>query len=396
MSSTNPACPDIDGLCRPTHDETARQRFVSVLRNHTKTHMRGTLKKFHEDVVQPAYERVHGKKPTSGEEVERIMRTNSYYRFYSCLRYNAQEMMFLSALDPVERALPSMIELFRSISKSPPAGGTVTLDRNLRIPDYLLAMDIHLAPGGFHSEYLEDDIAQGAMLAMGGKVSTGANIHRRSDTGAVGRSIGTWLARKYPEFKPRRMLDLGTQSGKNLLPYLDVFPGVEAYGVDVGAPSLRYGHCRAEHLGKTIHFSQQNAECMNFEDGYFDLIVSSFFLHELPVTATRRILKECYRLLAPGGIVAHMELPPQSACDAWLNWYWDWDDRYNNEPFYCEFRAQEPTKLLVEAGFASASEISTTAPSYNATPEVYERVLAGEQEAPLHGQGGWYFFGAIK
>ena len=94
--------------------------------------------------------------------------------------------------------------------------------------------------------------------------------------------------------------------------------------------------------------------------------------------------------------MAHMELPPQSACDAWLNWYWDWDDRYNNEPFYREFRAQEPTKLLVEAGFAAAAEISTTAPSYNAAPEVYARVLAGEQEAPLHGQGGWYFFGAMK
>ena len=33
---------------------------------------------------------------------------------------------------------------------------------------------------------------------------------------------------------------------------------------------LRYGHARAEAMGATIHFSQQNAECTDFADGSFD------------------------------------------------------------------------------------------------------------------------------
>ena len=33
---------------------------------------------------------------------------------------------------------------------------------------------------------------------------------------------------------------------------------------------------------------------------HFDLIVSSFFFHELSLAATGKIMKECNRLLAPG------------------------------------------------------------------------------------------------
>ena len=395
--ATNTPVPDIDELYRPTHDEIARQRFISVLRNHAKNDMRNEMKCDYHERIAPDYAKLHGHEPKAARDVEALMRDKLYYRYYSGIRYNAQEMMFLSAMDPVERALPEMIELARDIAKRHPAGGSLSLDPDFETPDYLTAMDIHLAPGCFHSEYTENDVAQGVMLAHGGRVSTGANVHRMADTGAVGRSIAYWLARKYPAFSPRRMLDIGTQSGKNLLPYLDVFPAVEPHGVDVSAPALRYGHARAEHLGKAVHFSQQRAEAMSYPDGHFDLIVSSFFFHEIPLASTRQILNECFRLLAPGGIMAHMELPPSDHCDPWLNWYWDWDDRYNNEPFYAEFRAQDPSALLTEAGFGPATQITTTVPSYAAADtDDYRQIVSGEKAAPLHGRGGWFFFGAVK
>ena len=396
-TGTKHPVPNIDDLYQPTHDELARQRFISVLRNHAKNDMRNAMKRDYHDRVAPRQAELHGREPKTAGEIEALMRDKLYYRYYSGIRYNAQEMMFLSAMDPVERALPEMIELARDIAERRPSGGSLDIDPDFETPGYLDAMDIHLAPGCFHSEYAEDDVAQGVMLAHGGRVSTGANIHRMADTGAVGRSIGYWLSQKYADFSPRRMLDIGTQSGKNLLPYLDVYPNVEAHGVDVSAPALRYGHARAEHLGKAIHFSQQRAESMRYPDGHFDLIVSSFFFHEIPFASTRQILKECFRLLSPGGIMAHMELPPSDRCDPWLNWYWDWDDQYNNEPFYAEFRAQHPTQLLTDAGFDATDEITTTVPSYAAanTP-AYRQVVDGEQSAPLHGRGGWFFFGAIK
>ena len=394
-TSTSSPVPDIDALYQPTHDERARQDFISVLRNHARDDMRYEMQRRYEEKVAPQFEKEHGRLPKDGPEIGQCMKRTPYFQFYSTIRYNAQEMMYLSAMNPVERELPEMIDLARGIAQQPPSGGTLKLDPELEIPRYVTALDIHLAPGCFHSEYTKDDVAQAVMLAHGGGVSYGANPHRMRDPGAVGRSIGYWLTQKFPDFKPRRILDIGTQSGKNLLPYIDIYPDIEAYGVDVSATTLRYGHAKAEHYGKRVHFSQQNVEYLDFPDGYFDLIVSSFFFHEMPIAATRRILKHCRRLLAPGGITAHMELPPQNQCTAWENFYWDWDARNNNEPFYIQFRSQNFGQLLKDAEFDPASSFTTTVPNLSSFDMAnYPKVISGEMDAPSHGRGGWFIFGA--
>jgi ubiquinone/menaquinone biosynthesis C-methylase UbiE len=391
------AIPDIDDLFRQSADEKARAGFVSVLRNHTKTTMRDRLERHYREKVVPSYQRQHGHPPENGDEVERLLAGNLYYRVYSVIRYNAQKMMFLSAIDPVERQRDAFVERASEFASKRPAGGSLHISPDFEVPKYVSSLDVHLVPGGFHTEYQRNDVAQGVIVSFGGRVSTGANDHRKGDLGGVGRSIATWLARSRPDFDPRRVLDLGTQSGKNLRPYLDVFPGVEAHGIDVCAPPLRYGHAKAEALGKPIHFSQQNAENTDFRSGYFDLIVSSFFFHEVPVKATRRILRECYRLLKPGGVMVHMELPPRDRCDPWQNFYWDWDAAHNNEPFYIDFRSQNLQELVTEAGFAQESFFARTIPNVSTFPdESYEAFLSGEIEAPLHGRGGWFVFGAQR
>lgn len=388
---------DIDELFRPTHDERARQNFVSVLRNHAKSTMRDQMLETYNARLRPDYVARHGHEPVDGAEIERLMADDLYYKVYSSVRYNAQQMMYLSTLGPIERELPGMVEFARKIARERPAGGSLRLDPALEVPRYVTALDVHLIPGGFHSEYVEDDVAQGMIVAFGGQVSRGANRFRRKDPGGVGRSIAYWLSQRHPGWKPRRILDLGTQSGKNLLPYLDIFPEAEAYGVDVSAPTLRYGHVKAECQGKTAHFSQQNAESLDFEDGMFDLIVSSFFFHELPLKATRKILAECRRLLSPGGRMVHMELPPHDQCDPWLNFYWDWDAKHNNEPFYVDFRSQDLAALVEEAGFPREGFFTTTVPDTSTFDLArYPDFLAGRVSAPLHGRGGWFVFGATR
>jgi ubiquinone/menaquinone biosynthesis C-methylase UbiE len=289
-----------------------------------------------------------------------------------------------------------MIAIGRDVARRRPAGGTLRLVPGFAVPRYVTAQDVHLAPGCFHSEYADDDLTQGAVIAHGGRVGTGAMAHRR-DAGAVAQSVSYWIGLAYPSFAPRRILDIGTQSGKNLLPYREVWPDAELHGVDVAAPCLRYGHAKAEHEGIAVHFSQQNAEAMDYPDGHFDLIVSSFFFHEVPVPATRRILKECHRLLAPGGMMAHMELPPHKRATPVLNFMWDWDTKNNNEPSYAAFRSQDPVALCAEAGFAPENAIEVTVPNRDSfTREQHLAFLRGEAPVPRHGRGGWFVFGARK
>jgi ubiquinone/menaquinone biosynthesis C-methylase UbiE len=389
---------DIDGLIQQTHDEHARTRAVAVLHNHALMNLRFQQRDVLERDAGPAFEKEHGHAPRDGREIAAAMENHPFYRFYSAIRYNAQEMGPLSRIAAVERALPEMIAVGRDAARLNPAGGSLRLNPDLEIPRYVSALDVHLAPGCYYSEYTEDDVVQGALLgaALSGLVGKG-RVNKARNFAGIGESIGYWLKQRYPDFKPRRVLDLGTQSGNNLFAYRNHFPEIELYGIDVAAPCLRYGHAKAEHAGIPVHFSQQNAEATDFPDGYFDLIVSSFFFHELSLSATRKILKEAHRLLSPGGIFASMELPPHKSCDPFLNFAFDWDTKNNNEPFYATYRAQDPTALLVEGGFPRDAAFEITIPDVTTFDMTrYPEFLKGALTAPRHGGGGWFIFGSRK
>jgi ubiquinone/menaquinone biosynthesis C-methylase UbiE len=384
---------DIEAIPIPTHDEYARQRFCSLLRRHAIQEFPAALEADFNERVAPAL-KAQGETLDNWRAVDKALRGENLYRFYSTLRYNAQEMCFLSVQDEVERALPEMIEVARAAVDLNPAGGSLALSLDFEIPPYVTALDVHLTPGCFHTEYTADDVAQAAVISLGSRVFTAQQSHR--SWGGVAKVVSRWIKHEYPDLQPKRMLDLGTTSGKNLLPYVEAFPGVEAHGIDVGAPLLRYGHALAEHAGVPLHFSQQNAEKTNFPDAHFDLIVSSFFFHEVPVWATRKILAECHRMLKPGGLIVHQELPAHDLVDVWENYFWNWDTRNNNEPSYTAFRDQDPIELCVKAGFDRENSFALILPDVGAYPDRSNAFAWEEPGRPRHGRGGWYVFGSRK
>ena len=118
-------------------------------------------------------------------------------------------------------------------------------------------------------------------MAAGATYDRAVYIYAMSRLGTLndemGQSVVLHLKEQHPNFQPRRILDMGCTVGHSTLPYVDAYPEAEIFAIDVGAPVLRYAHARAEALGKRVHFSQQNAEQTNFEEGSFDLIVSHIF-----------------------------------------------------------------------------------------------------------------------
>ena len=389
----------IETVPQATHDEQSRQGYVSMLRKHIMADMAVDMRQSFDKDVQPVFSKTHGRKPKDGREVRRAMLGNPHFQFYSSLRYNAQELTWLSIQDSVERALPQLAETADEAARLRPAGGTLRLNPDIEIPRAVSALDIHLMPGCYHTEFMANDVAVASMYSQGTRVfGAGLRVGRPKNKGGVADSIGHYLKLRYPTFRPQRILDLGCTTGSNLLPYLDVFPEAEGYGVDIGAPLLRYAHAKAEAAGKKVHYSQQNAEKLDFPDGHFDLIVSSFFLHELSVASTRKIFKEIYRLLAPGGLMAHMELPPAAACDPYYNFYLDWDAFYNNEPHYAAFRAQDTRGLCIEAGFDPKKCDQTRIPDRGVVSDDYFAAFAqGKESAPQHGNfASWFIFGALK
>lgn len=386
---------NIEAQFHPTHDEHARQRFVSMLRKHAIVDMRGNLRKHYEQSVEPRLT-AKNKTPRNWRDIRAAMSSDHIYRFYSSTRLNAQEMCYQSVQPTIERELPEMVAIAQNAGDTSSAGGSLRLDPDLPIPPYVTQLDVHMAPGYTHLEHTRDDVAQGAVIAFGGKVFTGHHPYRQN-RGTVGESVSYWVSKKFPELKPKRVLDLGTCSGKNLLPFADTFPGSELHGIDVGAPVLRFGHACATHENIPVHFSQQNAESMDFDDGSFDIITSSFFFHEVPVNVTRRILAECFRLLAPGGVMVQMELPNESAVGDYENFFWNWDTQNNNEPFYTRFRSQDFAALCEEAGFAPNRCFAHLIPDLASNGAARaDQCIAGDAETPAHGLGGWFVFGGQK
>lgn len=388
--------PSIEQLAVATQDERARQRFVSTLRKRVMVDMAGSLRQVWERDAAPRARRKLGRAPVSGVEVRRAMLDHPYFQAWSALRYSAQEMTWWSVQPQVERHLPELIVAAQRAAHDPGVG-TLRLNPQLPVPRDVSAMDIHLMPGCFHSEYQPDDVAVAAVYHHGTAVFS-AGLKLRPKGGGVARSIAEFIRVRYPKLKPARLLDIGCTTGTNLFPYLDAFTECAGYGVDVAAPMLRFAHAVARSRGYNAHFSQQNACELDFPVGYFDVVVSSFFLHEQSPATNRRILNEVYRVLRPGGLMVHMELPPSSEVDPYYDFYLDWDAYYNNEPHYASFRALNMADEVARAGFARKAFFKTRIANYGTVPqqEFVECVL-GKRPAPAHGNGAsWFIFGAVK
>lgn len=386
----------IDEIATPTHDEAARQRFVSTLRKRIMVDMAGRLRGAYERDAQPRFRARTGRAPRDAREIRRLMLPHPYFKAWSALRYAAQEMTWWSVQPQVERQWDALHDAAGATARAK-GPGSLQLDPDLPVPRDVSAMDIHLMPGCFHSEYRPEDVAVGAVYWHGTAVFS-AGLQLRHKGGGVARSIAEYLRIAHPGFRPKAMLDIGCSTGNQLLPYLEVFPGCVGYGIDIGAPLLRFAHARARALGHEVHYSQQDARQPDFADGMFDLIVSSFFLHEQSKATNRRVLKEAHRMLRPGGIMVHMELPPAGEVDPYYNFYLDWDAYYNNEPHYAGFRALDPIAECVHAGFEREQCFARRIPNYGLVGNAEFRESAlGLRPAPPHGNGAsWFILGAVK
>ena len=66
------------------------------------------------------------------------------------------------------------------------------------------------------------------------------------------------------------------------------------------------------------------------------------------------IMAECHRLLKPGGVCIHQDVPIQSGrFDAWMQFISEWQKEHNDEPFWLDFANADLPEMMKEAGFAT-------------------------------------------
>ena len=336
-----------------TRDEKGRRNFVSGLRSFVLHDMAAGLRQVYAADVEPRWRRRRGRAPRSGPEVHAAIRPNEYFRFYSALRVTAQDMVYQTVRPAIERSRDTLRARAASLAVQRPLG-SLQLNPGLPVPRSVSAVDIHLMPGSYHSEEGDDDLAAGAIYDNRLAVSSFGLMGQNLDD--IGQTVSHYVRERWPDFAPR-----------------------------------------------AIHFHQMNAEALEFPDASFDLVFSSMFLHEVPRAGIARVLREAHRVLRPGGLMLHMELPPNGSLAPFDAFYLDWDGAYNNEPFYKPFRDLDPRTITREAGFAERGFVEFALPSWGASnPRQWRReVQAGV--AVESGRTGrlargvrWYCFGARK
>lgn len=378
-----------------TRDERARASFASGLRRHVMDTLADGLRRDYEHHVAP---RLVASTP---EAVHRAMRTREVFRFYSSLRVTSQDLLYHVVRPAVERAREELVAEARRLSRVSSIG-SLRLVEGFEVPRSVSGVDVHLMPGSYTAESGEDDLAMGAIYEQRLAISTFGLFG--PDLDDIGQSFARFVRRRHPEFTPLRILDLGCTTGLNTSAWKTLFPESEVHGIDVSAPCLRYAAARARARGQPMHFSQMNAEKLEWPDASFDLVFSSMFLHEVPRAGLSRVFAEAHRVLRPGGLMLHMELPPACALSAYDSFYLDWDGHYNNEPFYRVFRAMDPTQLVAQAGFGDEAFFEVVVPSWSALGEsAWQRAVtsggprvASERTGRLATGVQWYGFGAWK
>ncbi len=339
------------------HDDTARFDFLANLNGYLSTRLSPKVRESYEKRVKPAFEQREGRAPENRHEVRKAMAADPVYQTWSALRRNTMEMRQQAGRGMVLRQLGPLIDKVRQINETSPG---LQLDPSVQVPRYVSAVDIHCMPGGYHTELVPGDVLAPANYDSGIFATTGGMLGRWNDGG--GQALAQWLKKEHPQFKPRRILDLGCTVGHNAVPLAQAFPDAEVIAIDVAAPMLRYAHARARSLGvENINFRQANAEALDYPDGHFDLISTAMFWHESSSKAMPRKLKEIHRLLADGGLTAHLEQPQYTGMDVYEQFVRDWDTYNNNEPFWGVMHEYDLRKMMADAGFDPAKYFETTA-----------------------------------
>jgi SAM-dependent methyltransferase len=314
-------------LSRPGADARGRESFLASMRRFLIGDLYAGNAVAWQQRQLPAFVAHHGHAPETYTQVKAAMGRDPYYRAFSLLNRATQELLWDTVGESVEAQLPHMRATAATV---PAAGGSLALDAEFVLPDYARKVDIHVMPGSFHTELAPDDVYAGAVYDRGVYIYAYGELGPHND--GLGHATANFIRERFPDFRPRRILDLGCGAGMSTHPLIEAFPGAEVHAVDIAAPMLRYAHARSEAMGVPVHYRQASAAQTGYADGSFDLVISNLLLHEIPQKLSRQVIVECHRLLSPGGITVHNDMVGWPD-DPFQQFMAEWNSHHNNEPF---------------------------------------------------------------
>lgn len=278
------------------------------------------------------------------DQAEKIMRQSTRYQFFGWFERHLQKEKYENPhgiISIVDSHRTEVEDALDAESQSGRKAGMLKTDSAFQQPDYYAKTDFHQHPGGVW----RDSVA-GVAYEIGRQTTMPLHVDPYA--------VHTQFAATVPKKSYKRILDLGCGTGRSTIPFAEAYPDADVYGIDLSAPCLTLAQIHSAERGLDIHWSQQRAEATDFEDDFFDLIHSTFLLHELPVKAVTAVVKEVDRLLAPGGLFVNLDFhsPPGGT---WGQFIYYGHARRNNEVFMRSFCEADFLQMEQEAGLENAA-----------------------------------------
>ncbi len=362
-------------------DDRARQRWILTLKGHIGRNIRPVNWLLYEKKILPKIKTELGREPINTDEIRAEMNEESIYLMWGSLLRASQDQMWSCMEHMIDDDEQRLRAAYLKLSQANDRKGSLDADTDFQVPTDVTVANVHGQPGGYGLDRDSDDIKSGALYELGGNLySQGQGISMKE---SKGYRVIEFIRKSYPDFRPRRILELGCSAGGQTIVYSIEFPDAEIHALDAGPGHVRYAHARAESLGLRIHFHLLDAADTCFPDGYFDLIVSHNLFHEVSAGAAPNILKEAYRLLAPSGLMVNQDLPIRANdLNLFDRFMIEYEKNYNDEPYFIDYMDTDFLNALERAGFDKG--------------RTFETNLELKRSQGSGGPGSWYIFGAGK
>jgi len=217
-------------------------------------------------------------------------------------------------------------------------------------PDYYL-QNFHHQTDGYLSEHSAEIYDLQVEILFNGT----ADSMRRRILSPLKTGLKKFLANKSKKVK---VLDVATGTGRTLQQIQSALPQVELYGLDLSGSYLKQASkYLSSRSGDHVQLTKANAEEMPYTSSSFQAITCVFLFHELPRGARQNVLKECFRLLEPGGIIVvadsiQIEDSPKFT-PIMENFH-----KIFHEPYYRDYIVDDINMRLEESGFSSITSES--------------------------------------
>ncbi len=322
----------------PTRADEAYLDFVSDARHYLMHKPFGRILKAGQEHLAET-EQSTGRRPNSIEALRDVLTEMPELAVFLRAKRSLQEFKssrFLESFEPYMEAFEQELD---AADRAGP--GSVKWDPDFVYPDYA-KVDIHIMPGGYTGSsvagLLYDQGTRVFFDEAADKDDLHINLAEKTATPADGNV--------------NRILDLGCSVGQLSCSLKQRFTEAEVWGIDIGAPMVRYAHWRAMQHDVDVHFAQMASEALSFPDEHFDLVTAHILFHEIPVEIIRQTLEQVFRVLRKGGTFVMFDFATATDKDpSYTGFMGQMDAIDNGEPYALGFARCGVEDIIEQVGF---------------------------------------------